>query len=146
MSTVLVKTRSRRPGLKGHPINFMIILDRYYRPQWTHLNPFGPIKAKLYHSDPFNPFWKSLDQFGSILTYLTYLDPHGQIWCHLEQLRAIWTNLDANMPLRAWFLLSQKVAQYFVPRGCVFFFSSQEVSRFFLSKEVAWTERLGDCF
>ena len=32
-------------GVKGHLIEFMIILDPYFGPQWTHLNPFGPIES-----------------------------------------------------------------------------------------------------
>ena len=40
-------TRPRRPGLTGHPIEFMINLDPFFGPLWTHLNPFGPIKTLI---------------------------------------------------------------------------------------------------
>ena len=73
-------TRPRRPGFKGHPIEFMIILDPFFGTLfWTPIDPFGPIKTQLYHLDPFNPFWKvwtNFDPFGPIITYL---DPFGQI-------------------------------------------------------------------
>ena len=41
------KTRPRRPGLKGHPIKFMILLDPYFGPLWTNLNPFRPFSNKM---------------------------------------------------------------------------------------------------
>ena len=48
----LYHTRPRRPGFKGHPIEFMIILDPHFGPLGTHLNPFGPIWI---HWDLFYP-------------------------------------------------------------------------------------------
>ena len=39
------KTRPRRPGFKGHPIEFMKMLNPYLGPVWTHLNSFGPIET-----------------------------------------------------------------------------------------------------
>ena len=41
-----IDTRPRRPGFKGHPIEFMIILDPYFGPVWARLNlivQFEPI-------------------------------------------------------------------------------------------------------
>ena len=50
---IVSKTRPRRPGFKGHPIEFMIILEPFLGPLWTHWNPFGPIKTYLIF--PFGP-------------------------------------------------------------------------------------------
>ena len=69
------KTRPRRPGFKGHPIEFMIFLDPYFGPLETGLNPFGPINTQLAYLDPFSPVWKTLDQFGSTWTYSTLFRP-----------------------------------------------------------------------
>ena len=40
-----LETRPRRPGFKGHPIEFMIILEPYFGPICTHMTPFGPIET-----------------------------------------------------------------------------------------------------
>ena len=41
-----INTRPRRPGFKGHPIGFMIILEPYLGPLFgTPMDPFGPIKT-----------------------------------------------------------------------------------------------------
>ena len=43
---LFLDTRPRRPGFKGHPIYFMIILEPYLGPLFgTHMDPFGPIKT-----------------------------------------------------------------------------------------------------
>ena len=44
--TEVVITRPRRPGFKGHPIEFMIILEPYLGPLFgTPMDLFGPIKT-----------------------------------------------------------------------------------------------------
>ena len=49
----IIKTRPRRPGFKGHPIEFMIILEPYLGTLFgTPMNPFGPIKTPM---APFGP-------------------------------------------------------------------------------------------
>ena len=37
--------KNRRPGFKGHLIEFLLILHPYFGPLWIHLNPFGPIRT-----------------------------------------------------------------------------------------------------
>ena len=42
----ILKTRPRRPGFKGHPIEFILILGPYLGPLFvTPMEPFGPIKT-----------------------------------------------------------------------------------------------------
>ena len=110
-------TRPRKPGFKGHPIEFMILLDPYFGPLWTHLNQFEPIKTQLSHLVPFGKVLTNLDPFGPILTYL---DLFGQIWCHLEQFKVLWNNLEEIEPIES-----------------VIFFCLQRLRDSFLSPEVA---------
>ena len=79
-------TRPRRPGFKGHPIEFMIIVDPYLGPLWTHLNPFWPTRTQLSHLYTFSPFWQRLEQFGSIRTYANLF---GSIWTKLVPFGAV---------------------------------------------------------
>ena len=48
-------TRPRRPGFKGHPIEFMIILDPIFTPNCTPMDPFEPIWTYLDLMIPFEP-------------------------------------------------------------------------------------------
>ena len=72
----LIITRPRRPGLKGHPIEFLILLDPFLGPILTHLYLSKPNRPIWTHLVPFEKVWTNLDPFGPTLKYL---ERFGQI-------------------------------------------------------------------
>ena len=80
MAAETMRLSSHSAGFKGHPIEFMIVVDPYvglllrtpmdqFEPIWTYLVPFGKV-------------WTNFNPFGPILTYLdmwTNLVPFGAV-------------------------------------------------------------------
>ena len=123
-------TRPRRPGFKGHTIEFMIILDPYSEPLFrTPMDPFGFFVLR-----------------GCVIFFCP-----KKLRCFLDTRGCVIFFLSQGV---LWFFCPKMLCDFFIPRGCVNFFCPKGLLHFFVLRdcvippEIAWffccPERLHD--